>query len=560
MRMPRPQQMPSDNQPVRVDPLSTISLHGDCRQALAAWLDEWGVTPADDGDIVVTATLDTGAEFCYNPAVRRMTDERYRLHTESRAGKILVKITGASRRALRYGVNAVVKMLADGVIYLGDIDDYPAFERRGVIEGFYGRPWPNEARKSLLTLIARHNMNTYFYGPKNDVYHREKWGCLHDETSLAKIAQLARWADDCDIDLFYCMGPGLTIRYAGDEDLQKLVDKVRQVHSVGVRRFSLFLDDIPPILQHPADNQRYGDLVEAHIDIVCRYRDAVRAIDDDITVAVCPQQYHGRGDEEYITRLGRGIPADILLMWTGPDICSKELTLRDAMAFESATGHRPLYWDNYPVNDANMTREMHLGPIIGREPGLERCSAGLVANGMESLECSKIPFITIAAWLWNPTAYVADAAWRQALREVAGERDWQQLMLVADNLRNSCLRDQNAYTLGRSLYIARFLLMAGDVDAAVAQLDEYLAQLTGVEQMLVSGMENVELQRELAPWFAKHRLMDALLRDCREYLAAPDEAKREDIKQKQAQYNEQCAVYADFALEEFVDLIIGKYR
>ena len=45
----------------------------------------------------------------------------------------------------------------------------------GVIEGFYGRPWTVGQRRELLERMARWGLNTYFYSPKDDLYHRTRW-------------------------------------------------------------------------------------------------------------------------------------------------------------------------------------------------------------------------------------------------------------------------------------------------------------------------------------------------------------------------------------------------
>ena len=62
------------------------------------------------------------------------------------------------------------------------------------------------------------------------------------------------------------------------------------------------------------------------------------------------------------------------IFWTGLDICSREITTYEAIRFIDNTKHMPLYWDNYPVNDAEMMNEMHIGPLIGREKDLYKVS------------------------------------------------------------------------------------------------------------------------------------------------------------------------------------------
>jgi hyaluronoglucosaminidase len=36
-----------------------------------------------------------------------------------------------------------------------------SFAVRGVVEGFYGTPWTHEARRSVISFLARRGMNAY---------------------------------------------------------------------------------------------------------------------------------------------------------------------------------------------------------------------------------------------------------------------------------------------------------------------------------------------------------------------------------------------------------------
>lgn len=49
------------------------------------------------------------------------------------------------------------------------------FAVRGVIEGFYGRPWTHEQRLGLIEFIGARGMNTFVYAPKDDPLVRREW-------------------------------------------------------------------------------------------------------------------------------------------------------------------------------------------------------------------------------------------------------------------------------------------------------------------------------------------------------------------------------------------------
>ena len=168
-------------------------------------------------------------------------------------------------------------------------------------------------------------------------------------------------------------------------------------------------------------------------------------------LVVCPTVYCGYGDEDYIARLGRGIDPRVDLFWTGRAICSATLDLADAATFARSAVRPATYWDNYPVNDVAMTHELHIGPYRGRDPHLWRFATGVIANGMELFESTKVALATIADYLADPIGYDPEASWRVALRDVAGDADADAYALFADNVRSSCLCAEDAPTVSRAL-------------------------------------------------------------------------------------------------------------
>ena len=58
-------------------------------------------------------------------------------------------------------------------------------------------------------------------------------------------------------------------------------------------------------------------------------------------LVVCPTVYCGRGDEDYIQRLGAGMDPRVDLFWTGRAIVSPTLDLLDAATFTRAANRKP---------------------------------------------------------------------------------------------------------------------------------------------------------------------------------------------------------------------------
>ncbi len=217
--------------------------------------------------------------------------------------------------------------------------------------------------------------------------------------------------------------------------------------------------------------------------------------------------YRGRGDEDFVTRLGAAIPGTVDMFWTGRAICSPTLDLDDARRFETATGRPPLYWDNYPVNDVAMTFELHIGPYLGRDPRLAEASRGIIANSMELFEASKIPLATIADYVRDPVAYDPEASWAAAILAVAGPADAAAFAVFADNVRSSCLSEADAPGVSQGLDAFAFRLDRGEGRAAAADLAALADGLLAAAHHLLRGpVENTALVDDCRPWIEAFEL------------------------------------------------------
>jgi hyaluronoglucosaminidase len=374
---------------------------------------------------------------------------------------------------------------------------------RGVVEGFYGRPWSVAQRHDMIAFIAEVGMNTYIYSPKDDPYTRRRWREPYPADDAAQFRELARIAREAGVALWYGVSPGLSMRYSDPADLDAVHAKLSGVRRLGATGAALFLDDIPGRLQHPADMAAFPDLVAAQLHLVRAVEQHLATDADGVGFAVCPTDYWGHGDERYIGELGRGLARDTALFWTGRAICAPEITAPEAELFATTTGRRPLYWDNFPVNDVAMTHELHIGPYLGRDPRLAETAAGIVANPMPLAEASKIGIASVADFARDPFSFDAEASWEAALRRVAGSRDAEPFREFADAVRGSALCVDDAPRLAGRLERFAFQYQFGSSADAVAGLRLELAHLLGVAERM-GRLENRALASEIAPWAAQY--------------------------------------------------------
>lgn len=496
-----------------------------------------------DGGFDVEIIITNSKKTTYIDELSQLSDEKY-IVTVSEEKAV---IEAATKRGVFRAAHTLAKLISKGELRTGVIEDYPMFKKRGYIEGFYGNTWEREKRLSVMKLMARYGMNTFYYAPKDDIYHREKWREFYPQKELTELKELFDFAAENELDFHWCIGPGLTYHYTSDSDFDTLINKFGSVYSIGVKGFGLLLDDIPDEFQYEDDGKAFDSIVDAHVDLINRTYRALKELDSEITLTVCPTQYHGDDSEYYITKFGRGIPADVSVFWTGAEICSRVLTSREADSFMQSTLHKPLYWDNYPVNDCEMFNEMHLGPILGRDKDLYKHCEGLISNVMEYAECSKIPLLTIADYLWNPLCYNSNESIKNAHSELLGDKA-ELFGYIADHLAVSCVSRHASVNMSEKLSYIGFLLSTGKPDEAAKEFKEFNAKNRACLDMISDT--SVPLFEEMQKWVKKFAmccdLLDAILAA---YLSPTKETKSTLADLLEA-YNSNAVVMTGFCLRE----------
>ena len=135
-----------------------------------------------------------GIKIEFNKTEGFTEEEKYILTVkESTISAEICSEKGAFRAAHTIG-----KLIKKNELKTGTLEDYPLFRKRGYIEGFYGPTWENKKRISVMKLMASYGMNTFYYAPKDDIYHREKWRELYPEKELAELKALFDLANDME--------------------------------------------------------------------------------------------------------------------------------------------------------------------------------------------------------------------------------------------------------------------------------------------------------------------------------------------------------------------------
>jgi hyaluronoglucosaminidase len=355
---------------------------------------------------------------------------------------------------------------------------------RGVVEGFYGTPWSHAARLDALTFLAARGGNAYVYAPKDDAKHRADWRTPYSATELSQFMELAETGAASGVRFGFAISPGLDITYESEKDRATLMAKLEPLQAANIDWFLLLVDDIP---MKRGLAPRQGALASwLHAQL------------GGSALTVCPTEYVGTRPSPYLAELGASLPPEVDVMWTGPTVCSPELRVADAEAWVATLGgRRVIVWDNYPVNDALMTRSLHLGPYVGRDADLCDVVGGVLCNPMMQAYASLVPLATAMDFLRDPDAYEAEAAWTRAIADVGGERG-SALAVLARACADSPIAEPSTLDLAQRVDALEDELDGPGWVDAVADVATELRAARELHDLFAPATD--ALAREVAPW------------------------------------------------------------
>jgi hyaluronoglucosaminidase len=344
--------------------------------------------------------------------------------------KNLLTINASSERGIIYAIDVVNSLpfiennkVAMPIVL---IEDEPSFKFRGIVEGYYGTPWTYEERIDMFKFMKNHRLNTYIYGPKTDIYHREKWCDDYPEDEINKLASLVKEANNAKVDFWYTISPGYhkegiyAFDYNNEDDFNRLFKKIDQLVGIGILNFGLLLDDIDYKLSEE-NKLRFKRPGVAHAYICNRMYDYLKGIIPNVNFVMCPTEYHQIGDSQYRTDLRENLDNDIIVFFTGDNVCAEAITKSDMELTREAYDKQLFIWDNFPVSDFKYGVREYLGPIKNRTSSLPRYAEGYLINPSIHYYISKVGMATMADFAWNVPGYNEEISFEKALKEVSPE-------------------------------------------------------------------------------------------------------------------------------------------
>ena len=434
-------------------------------------------------------------------------NEGFRVKADRDGSSVRAKIIYQQPHVIRYALNHLLSFAKSSQNSM-DLSTSPDFPVRGVVEGFYGKPWSHSQRLRALEKFGDFGFNTYFIAPKDVPWQRFNWRQPFNTEFITLMQELITTGAKNGVAVTACVSPGLSVKYCDLEDVNSVVTRFKQLYDAGSRHFSLLWDDIAWELQHQEDIDTFPSTAAAQAWFTNQVWERLLEIDNNIAMTVCPMHYCGRGNEPYLVEIGPLLSPRINLMWTGRDICSGYLDISDAVIFQRSTLRPPLYWDNFPVNDGSMQKNLYIGPIRNREVGLQRYSAGLLANPMLQFEMSLFPLKTIGDYLWNTESYNPEESWEEAVLQLidddesrAALRSFMRCSMgsnvggdPAPDLRQIFRRGVSAWRSGKIQEAGEVFITEGNRMNANA---DFLSS---------PKFKYPEIYNEIEPWIIKYRL------------------------------------------------------
>uniref|UniRef100_A0A8C9U1L0 Si:dkey-183c6.8 n=1 Tax=Scleropages formosus TaxID=113540 RepID=A0A8C9U1L0_SCLFO len=172
-----------------------------------------------------------------------------------------------------------------------------------------------------MCVMEKWGLNTYLYGPKDDLKHRLLWREVYSHEEEAQLKALVSEAESRGLRFVYALSPGQDIVFSSSCDVTLLKRKLRQVADLGCKAFAVLFDDIDHSLCQ-ADRDAFSSFAHAQVSVV---NEIFRFLGEPSVFLFCPTEYCGSlcspsvAKSPYLLTVGEDLLPGISVIWTGED-------------------------------------------------------------------------------------------------------------------------------------------------------------------------------------------------------------------------------------------------
>jgi hyaluronoglucosaminidase len=327
----------------------------------------------------------------------------------------------------------------------------------GVIEGFFGKIWPDAVRRGYARFLRDFGFDFYIYAPKADRYLRRAWAEPKPQEEIAQLAALSAGFRENGLRFGIGLTPFEMHLDYGSRARAALRRKVTQLDEAGIDILCILFDDMR------GDVPQLADLQARVIADITGWSSA------DAFVA-CPTYYSddpvlervfGQAPPAYLESFGRNLDTAIDVFWTGEKVCSAGYSDAHLLSVAERLGRKPLIWDNNTANDGKMRCSyLYLDPKSmgwSLNPHLTR---GIAVNPMNQPNLARITLANYASLLSDKSAPLHETSFESHVRSICAPPLAAEILQDLDLFQNRGLGvlDQ----AGRERFTAKYQQFEAD--------------------------------------------------------------------------------------------------
>ncbi len=284
----------------------------------------------------------------------------------------------------------------------------------GVMEIFFGDPWPAEARLNYASYLKSEGYGFYLYAPKADRNLRKDWSKPWEESYIRELTEMARNFQNKGIKYGVALSP-FEIDKMTDTQIDQLLDeKIGVFNRIGLDYLGIFFDDM----------MVYDGLARQQIALLNKVRARTSA-----KILFCPTFYSydpildkvfGQRPPDYLEQIANGVAADVEILWTGPKVLSDEITPSHIDEVTLLLKRPPFLCDNVFANDGPKNcKFLKLKYPAGRSAESFKKANGWAINPMNQSEVSKI---VLSAMQAAAQGAAPEIAFQTSVRKICSDR------------------------------------------------------------------------------------------------------------------------------------------
>ena len=245
----------------------------------------------------------------------------------------------------------------------------------GYIEGYFGRLLSWQERDAILSQIEFQNLNTYFYCPKEDPYHRLDWKTPYPEKEQESLKEFIKKCNSKKINFFFGISPGINF----EDSFEELCNKISDVTSIGASEIVILFDD----LFDEQNGKKHAEILN-----LCKEKFL------EVNFYCVPSEYCEQlakpslKESLYLKQLAEHLDQDVPIFWTGSKVVSTSYSAEEIDEWKNTLNHQLIIWDNFYANDYCVPKVMIDSFDIERRSYFQN-TLGVLINGTGLLNIDK---------------------------------------------------------------------------------------------------------------------------------------------------------------------------